>query len=239
MPKEKILAFLNLNVNQPIEKFIMKLFAWFHISFSVVICLFSLLFPSRMMWFSIATYVFSAITSAAAFLSIRFLKNPVWQWIHPVIVICCSELVILYGWYTSSEGEGLSKFTWAHLTVLCILLGMSAYIIVKLVWAYRLLETNTIERAQAILQKRASEQKIPKLLAIVACCPILFARFLKDPLKVIGLGLGFWYWALACAMMLFVLIFIPRIIIICKYKVYQWFQMPNVKMAVNDKSASK
>ena len=71
MNKEKILAYLNFDSEKPIDKFTMKLFVWFNVSFSLFIILGGVLF--EIFDFSLPNIIFvafSLITNILFFVSI-------------------------------------------------------------------------------------------------------------------------------------------------------------------------
>ncbi len=226
MDKEKILTFLNFEPNKSIDKFTMKLFVWFNVSFSLFIILGGLLvqiFDNSLL--NVIFVVFSLVTNIIFFISIRFIKTQVNEWFHHLIVVLFTLLTLLYGWFVFSQWEALEycypKFTWMHVAVLIAGLVLGLYLVIKIIWVFCLLKTNTIKQAREKLQK-----KLPVWIPIVSgCSPMVLVRLLKGPFNSMGLGIGFAFWGLMCIWMIFLLAILPKIYIIFKYKVNEWFEV--------------
>ena len=224
MSREKILAFLNLDVHKPLDKFIMKLLAWSFVFFACLIFFFGFISHNiDTAWYHITVLILSACIIMLSFLSIHFLKNPLWEWFYITAMAFASVLLLLYGWYTNTE-PGYQLFTWIHVAALCVFCGLAFYIILKFVWIFRLLKTHTIELARAELLKKT--RGWGWTVVPLAGVPTLSYRIWKGSLNAMGLGISFAFWGLACIFLFFFLVSIPRMIIICKYKVYQWFKVP-------------
>ena len=227
MSREKILAFLKLNETESIDKFMMKFFMWFHVIGTVIIFLPGFAFHFiDVSWFHIAVFVFSVLTGILSLLSSHIMKNPVWLSIHSPTVAFCSMLLWFYGWQVYSESEHeYPKFTWIHIIVLWITLILGFYVFLKIFRVYRGLQTHMTEQAQFEVQKKTHGYG----WVIVPLCgvPMTLVRVLKGPLKAMKLGAGFALWLLGCIWLLFILMRLTHIIVIFKYKVYQWFTVPS------------
>ncbi len=223
MDNEKILSFLNLEPGIMPDTFLSKAFPCAHVLWSVLSCFLPCLTGNRA-WFDIAIYVFVVVTSLASFLSIRFIKNAVWQWFHYLAVALCSEIVLLYGWLASSEIEELPKFTWMHAAVLCSFVCVIVYALQRLLRVYHLLKTHTVEQVRDKTKPKSSHGWF--LIPVVGLAPIC-ARIFKGPFSSMGLGMGFFLWAIQCIWLFFMSLVALRVIIICKHKVYQWYKAPD------------
>lgn len=122
--REKILAFLNIDLKKKIDKLIMKIITWFHVGFCVfVFGAGALLQLIPFSWFDIIALLLSILSIVLLFLGIRFCKKHTDEWFHYLFAVLCSVLVLLYGWHIYSKGEivefGYPRFGWMHLACVC------------------------------------------------------------------------------------------------------------------------
>ena len=226
MDKEKILAFLNFDSSKTTDKFTMKLFVWFNVSFSLFIILGGLLV--EVFDFSLLNILFAAlslVTNILFFVSIHFIKTQANEWFHHLGVVLATILTLLYGWFIFSQGEvleyGYPPFTWIHIAVLIAGFVLGLYLAIKMIWVFCLLKTYTIKQAREKLQK-----KLPVWIPIVlGCSPMVLVRLLRGPYKSMGLGIGFAFWALMCIWIILLLAILPKVYVIFKYKVNKWINV--------------
>lgn len=225
MNKEKILAFLNFETGKKADKFTMKLFVWFNVSFSMFIVLGGLLVG--VFDFSLLNILFatiSIVTNVLFFVTIHFIKTQASEWFHHFWVVLATIISLLYGWRIFSQGEALEygypQFTWMHIAVLIAGLTLGLYFAIKMVWVFCLLKTNTVKRAREKLQR-----KLPVWIPIVSGgSPMVLVRLLRGPFKSMGLGIGFAFWTLMCIWVIFLIAILPKVYVILKYKVNKWFE---------------
>lgn len=226
MPKEKLLAFLNLDPKQPVDTFSMKLFTWFYFSFGAVIILLGTLLavPNKIAfsWADILFAVFFLFSCTGFFVSIRFVKNVVFKWFHHTLVVFSSVLVLFYGWIVFSKidyiEDGYSRFGWLHVAVLFAALVLSGYMIMKFIWVFRLIKEHSVEYAKEIVRGK-THVGVP---IVVGASPFVIVRALRGSFETMEIGGGFPIWALMCIWLFFFLVLLTRICIILKYKVHTW-----------------
>lgn len=230
MTEEKVLYFLGLEKNQKINKFIMKMFFCFDLSFAVFIILSGLIL--QLFSFSVLDFIFifsSIIFCAIFFAFLKLITNPVYQFSYVIIVSITSIFKLLYGYYVYAKGEfleyGYPIFTWTHLTVLIFSLLLALYVILKFCKSYKILKENGIERLSA---KTLKASKMTKFVIIIASCsPIILIKLSENIMDHSGLGMGFACWLLMCCWIFLMLIFLPKYIVAMKYKAYKWFKKMN------------
>ena len=226
MPKEKLLAFLNLDPKQPVDTFSMKLFTWFYFSFGAVIILFSILFAVAeniaFSWPCILFAVFFLISCTGFFVAIQFVKNIVFEWFYHTVVVFSSVLVLFYGWIVFSKNDyleyGYSRFSWLHVAVLFATLVLSGYMVMKFIWVFRLIKEHSVEYAQEIVRGK-THVGVP---IVIGASPFVIVRALRGSFETMEIGMGFAIWALMCIWLFFFLVLLTRICIILKYKVHTW-----------------
>lgn len=224
MDKEKILAYINIDLKKPVDKFSMKLFTGFYIGFSVFVFGFSALF--RMVHFSffhIAASVLCVLSLVFQLLAIRFCKNHAYEWLHHAFSVFSSILALLYGWLIFSKIElledGYPRFGWIHMAVLIAALVLGGYMVAKFCWVYKITKNNTVEEAKAMLDSRNKKHRWEAVA--LAVCPVLFVMLLEGSFFDVKLGMGFYAWALMCCWLVLGMMLLPKIVVIFKYKVYR------------------
>ena len=109
MNEKKIVTFLNLDCKKKPDKFSMKLFTWFNLSWGGLVILCCFLFNLNQLiysvWYDILFVVFSITTNIIFFVSIRYIKNNVYVWFHHLSVTLSSVFTLFYGWYVISKSE--------------------------------------------------------------------------------------------------------------------------------------
>lgn len=220
--KEKILAYLNFDPKNKADKFMMKLYTWFNVSFGGFIILFgTLIHLNDFSWFNLLFIVFSVISNIIFFLFIRTAKNQLHEWYLYFFVSLCSVLTLLYGWniFSSGEFDSYPRFTWIHMAGLIGSLLLSFYIILKFLWVLKLLKDNTIEEAKSIVR-----QKTPNSMGIlIVGAPTALVFMVQGSLENLKQGPGLYIWLIMCVWLFFFLVISFRMFVICKYKVYEWF----------------
>ena len=223
MDREKVLAFLNIDLKKDIDRFTMKLFTWFYVGFSVFV--FgggSLLQLIEFSLFDFCALFFCIISIVFLFIRIHFCRKHTEEWFHHLSAVICSCLILFYGWSVFSKGElaefGYPRFGWIYISALIAALVLGGYMMLKFYMAFKIIMNNTIEDARAIL-KPQNKMLIP---AAVAFSPMLLVGLLEGPFTAMGLGIGFGLWCLMCIWLALALFMLPKIVIIIKYRVYLW-----------------
>ena len=223
MDKEKILAFLNMDLKKDVDKFTMNLFTWFYVGFSAFVfgggALLQLIEFSAVdfcaLFFCLASTVF-------LFAGIRFCRKHTEEWFHHLTATVCSVLILLYGWAVFSKGEliefGYPQFGLIHVSALLAALALGGYMILKFYRAFKITVNNTLDDATAILQSQ-NKSLIP---VAAAFCPVLLAVLLEGQFAEVKFSIGLGFWCLMCVWLALALFMLPKIIVIIKYRVYLW-----------------
>ncbi|MBE6616986.1 MAG: hypothetical protein E7627_03435 [Ruminococcaceae bacterium] len=225
MEKEKVLSFLNIDLKKSIDKFMMKLITWFYVGFSVFIFGGGLLLKLiSFSWYNILAFSLCVISIIALFITIKTSKKHTDEWFHHFSAVSCSVLVLLYGWAVFSKGEliefGYPRFGWMHIAVSISAVALAVYMLVRFFRVYKITMNHSIEKAKSILlSQNKGGMSIPAALAV---SPMIFVRLLSGPFSELGLGIGLCLWALMCIWLMLAVFMLPKIIVILKYKVYQW-----------------
>ena len=219
MNREKILAFLNIDLKKDIDRFTMKLFTWFYVGFSIFV--FGGGIFLQIIEFSVLDFcalLFCAVSTVFLFVRIHFCRKHTEEWFHHFAAVICSCLVLFYGWAVFSKGElaefGYPRFGWMYISALIAALVLGGYMILKFYRAFKIIMSNPLEDAQALL-RRKDKMLIP---VAAAFSPMLLTVMLEGSFTAMGPGIGFGLWCLMCIWLALALFMLPKIAVIIKYR---------------------
>ena len=230
MERKKLLWFLDIDEPKGLNKFTMKVFWGFDISFSLTVVLFGLLFECiSTSFFNIACVIFIITTAILFFVWFKLAKKVTTNIPFIPLIIGVSTLKLFYGYSIFSKGEmtdfGYPLFTWVHMTVLIVAISISLiyygayfklYKDVKNIPLPDLLERekNTIRSAEKLVKFNRWLVILPALLP----SPYIASKILKIWEVGNGLGVGFCMWLLSCCWIVLASLYFPKLIVYIKHK---------------------
>ena len=221
MTQEKILAFLNMEKDKPIDRGFMKLMFWFDLAFSVFIIIVGLLFDV------FATPVFSIIISLSFIVTIIcfavwliLAKNPAQLHLYMAVVTTTSVAKLVLGSMVVSSWEKMS-FSVLHIIVTMFFVSLALYGVLKKQRVLKELKTNSVKQVQKNLEKKnKGVGAIVMPISTTATLGFFLSRVLS---RTFNIGMGFLLWVLASIWLLMAIGAIYNYIIAKKYKVADIF----------------
>lgn len=232
MSEEKVLAYLNLDKHQKIDKGLMGIAFWFDVSFTWTVILVGLLLEAfTFSEFDIVFIVVSIITNIVFFIWYKKSVNPVDEIWFSIIVLGTTAVKLFYGYVVFSKSEaienGYPQFGLIYIIVLLVFLLIDLYMWQKSYRVFQDLKTNTIKQAKKNIEKKKGWfWWIP---VIGGGSSMVYVRLFKGNFENMGLGIGFALWVLACIWLCLALMLVPKYVVCKRYKVADYFKNQEIK----------
>lgn len=231
--EEKVLAYLNLDKNEKINKDLMKFSLGSNICVVCFLLVFGLLLGVfNFSGFNIIFIFISVILGFAFLLWYKKLCNPGKQFFYLLIVFLATTFQLFYGYLAFSKFDfienGSAMFTWLHLLIFCIILSMAIHMLIRFHEVFQDLKLTTIEQTRENIHKK--NQKKYFLLILRFFPSVGFSTFfaiqitkgflLKMQISVSGFAL----WILMCVGMYCFFLTVPKYVVAKKFNVALLFE---------------
>ena len=221
MTNEKILAFLNIDIDQPIDKTLEKILFWFDFSFTFFIIVGGLLTKVLQEMDFSTVFILGFIISNILFaIWIKFSNNHEQIYLYATVVPIISSTKLMYGSWVFSKLENENFSIW-YIMVLVLFVSLGLFGVFRKQQFLHDLKVTTIKQARKNLEKKNKGFGVIVMpLSVTASIAFVLARVFSRNLNV---GLGFILWALACIWLFMSMGFMYNYIIARKYKVADIF----------------
>lgn len=193
MTQEKALEYLNLDLTQKIDKFMMKALLWFDVGLSLLAVVSNLVFEtvaySAFHWVSFGGL---AVWCAALLIWCKLCHNPAHGlWFESVV----SVVIALKMFFPSFLFIRMEKeFGLEHIAIAIVCAFLTVWMLRKKYKILKALHTETISQVRKKLQNEKANKIIVPIsaTAVIATCVVRFTRYSFD------IDMGFCFWGLGC-----------------------------------------
>ena len=222
MDEEKLLAYLSLKRQQPINKASLIV----NLLLDIVITTGTLFYGLLCEVFAVSVrdiiYLsFLVITCLAFCLWYRKAVNPVIQFVFPVVVFTASSLKLFYLYILFADAE----FIWIHLITLIEIVIAAACVWIRAYRILHFLNDHTLEQTRYAFKAKAYVLWTPLAVTVTIILYTAISKLIKKPNHLDGAGIVLWI--LVCLFLWMALIALPKYIVTRKYKVAEFFEEDN------------